>query len=654
MKVKALLYQNVAGFSAAFVILAMSVGSFFFERKIGIALGVAFLVILLIDVIYSVFSLKATIKYVTAVNKTLINGEGEGVDSFPLPAVMCDKTGNIIWYNNRFFEDVVDSYDIKKLTINDFFDDYNYKDYSEKRICNSAFAENEYTAFITNVKSETNPMLCFYFFDDTAYKTIQREFVDSRPFVMMMLIDNIEQLSRHLTDSRFASVLGNVEAIIENWLKDERVVLKRVGNGNYLVVGEKRNLDALIEDKFSVLSKVREIKFDERNMEATLSVGVGTGESFLECESRAKKSLEMALNRGGDQAAVYDENGYIYFGGVTNKTNESSRVSPRQTSANISALLKKYKRAIILGHKYSDYDAIGSAMGMCFYAQCYGLDAHVVVDGRSTLASPLVAHAVENGFDYFITPSKADDLSDDDTVVIVVDTQRKMLLDSSDAYDLAGATVVIDHHRRSDDYLSDADILYSSPTSSSACELVSELIQYSSIQDVLPMHIATALLSGIVLDTKDFVLRTSQRTFEAAGFLKDYGADTIKVRRLFSINPEMAAVKNEIIANSKMHSGFIVGCTSSDSKNIRVVTSNAADDMLNIDGVRASLVISKLGVGKYQVSARSLGEENVQLVMERLGGGGHSTMAAAQIKASSMDNARSKVIDAINEYVKNK
>lgn len=654
MKVKALLYQNMAGFSAAFVLLVMAVAAFFFERNISFALGLSFLIVFLIDIVYSVFSLKTTIKYVSAINKTLVNGEGEGVDAFPLPAVMCDKSGNIIWYNNQFFEDIVDTYDVKKLTIRDFIEDYSFKDYSEKRICNAAFAENEYTAFVTNVKSETNPMLCFYFFDDTAYKTVQREFVETRPFVMMMLIDNIEQLSRHLTDSRFASVLGNIEAIIENWLKDEKVVLKRVGNGNYLVVGEKRNLDALIEDKFSVLSKVREIRFDERNMEATLSVGVGNGETFLECESRAKKSLEMALNRGGDQAAVYNENGYIYFGGVANKTNESSRVSPRQTSANIASLLKKYKRAVILGHKYSDYDAIGAAMGMCFYAQCCGLEANVVVDGRSTLASPLVAYAVENGFDYFITPSKAEDLSDDDTVVIVVDTQRKLLLDSSDAYELAGATVVIDHHRRSDDYLSDADILYSSPTSSSACELVSELIQYSSIQDVMPMHIATALLAGIVLDTKDFVLRTSQRTFEAAGFLKDYGADTIKVRRLFSINPEMAAIKNEIIANSKMYSGFILGSTSSDSKNIRIITSNAADDMLNIDGVRASLVISKLGVGKYQVSARSLGEENVQLVMEKLGGGGHSTMAAAQIKASSIDNARAKVVEAINEYIKNK
>ncbi len=651
MKIKALFYQNVAGFIAALILLIMSVVSFFLYRNAGIALLVAFGIVLIIDVLYAVLSLKSTIKYVTAVNNTLSNGEGEGVDSFPLPAVMCDKAGNIVWYNSRFFEEIVDMYDIKRLSITDFFDDYDYSDYSQKHICSSSFAENEYTAFIVNVKSATNPMLCFYFFDDTAYKAVQREFVDSRPFVMMILVDNIEQLSRQLTDSRFASVLGGIESIVEDWLKDESVILKRVGNGNYLVIGEKRNLDSLCEGKFSVLSKVREYKYKGDVVDATLSIGVGTGETFSECESRAKKSLEMALSRGGDQAAVYNENGYIYFGGVANRINDSSRVSPRQTAANISTLLKKYSKVIVMGHKYSDYDAIGAAMGMCFFAQSCGLVANVIVDGRTTLASPLVAMAVENGFDSFVTPSKAADMCDDDTVVIVVDTQRKNLLDSSDVYDLAGATIVIDHHRRSDDYLADAEVLYSSPSSSSACELVSELIQYSTIQAKLPDCVATALLSGIVLDTKDFVLRTSQRTFESAGFLKDNGADTVKVRRLFSIDAEMAAVKNEIIADSRMHSGFIIGSTSSDSKNIRIITSNAADDMLNIDGVRASFVISRLGVGKYQVSARSLGDENVQLIMERLGGGGHSTMAAAQIRASNVDAVREVLINAINDYL---
>ena len=326
MKVKALFYQNAAGFSASLIMLAMAISAFFIERNAGYALSIAFVLVLLINIVYSALSLKTVINNVTAVNKTLINGEGDGVDSFPLPAVMCDKAGNIIWYNNQFFEDIIDDCEIKKLSIKNFFEDFDFNEYSKKRVSNASFSDKEYTAFIVNVNNSSKQMLCFYFFDDTAYKSIQREFVDSRPFVMMMLIDNIDQLSRQLTDSRFATVLGNVESVIENWLKDEKVVLKRVGNGNYLVVGEKRNLDNLIDGKFNVLTKVRELKFDDRNTEATLSIGVGTGESFSECESIAKKSLEMALSRGGDQAAIFGNDGYIYFGGVSNKTNESSRV----------------------------------------------------------------------------------------------------------------------------------------------------------------------------------------------------------------------------------------------------------------------------------------------------------------------------------------
>jgi c-di-AMP phosphodiesterase-like protein len=242
----------------------------------------------------------------------------------------------------------------------------------------------------------------------------------------------------------------------------------------------------------------------------------------------------------------------------------------------------------------------------------------------------------------------------DDTVVIVVDTQRKALTECPDLYDLAGSTIVIDHHRRTEDYISDADISYSVPSASSTCEMVSELIQYSTIQDNPSADVATALFSGIVLDTKDFVLRTSQRTFEAAGFLRDSGADTVQVKKFFAIDAEMASLKNEIISGSKIFNGFMIGVCNADNKNIRIVTSSAADDMLNIDGVKASFVISKLGLGKYQISARSLGEENVQLIMEQLNGGGHITMAAAQVKASDAEGVKAMLIDAINEYLNNK
>lgn len=651
MKFKAFLYQNPLGLISALILLIFSISSYFVDFKIFVSFTITFGLVLLIDIIYFIFNFRNTKKYIAQINKSLSADMADAVSTFPLPAIISDKFGNITWFNKQFEEDILENFEINKLSMNDFFDDFSFTRLAEERVSDAHFADRQYTAFSMPLN---NSVMCFYLFDDTYLKDIAEEYHFSRPFVMLVLVDNIEQLSRGLTDSKFALVSSGIESRVEEWLKEEEVILKKIGNGNFLVIGEKRNLDNLSEKKFSVLNEVRNYSYNGTPVNATLSIGVGTGETFRECENKARKALDMSLGRGGDQAAVYTEGGYIYFGGVSNRANDNSRVSPRQTAANISTLLKQYSKVFVMGHKYSDYDAIGAAMGMQYFAESNGLEAYVVVDSKTTLSSALVNLSQEKGFKAFITPSKALDLCDDDTVVIVVDTHRHMLLDSSDLYDLAGTTVVIDHHRLADDYIEDAEIFYSSPSPSSTCEMVAELIEYSTIQDNLPPVVATALLSGIVLDTKDYVLRTSQRTFEAAGFLRDNGADTVEVRKLFSIDADMASLKNEIISESKIHNGFMIGSTLSDNKNLRIVTSSAADEMLNIEGVKASFVLSKIGVGKVQISARSLGEENVQLIMEKLGGGGHSTMAAAQIKGANIEQAKQMLLDAIDEYIFNK
>ncbi len=654
MKFKAFLYQNPLGLISALILFVFSITSYFVDFKIFVSFTITFGLVLIIDIIYAIFNFRNTKKYIAQINKSLSADTVDAVSVFPLPAVMSDKHGNITWFNKQFEEDILENHEIKKLSMNDFFDDFSFSRLAEERVSDAHFADRQYTAFAMPLNNSANSAICFYLFDDTYLKDIAKEYHFSRPFVMLILVDNIEQLSRGLTDSKFALVSSGIESRVEEWLKDEEVILKKISNGNFLVIGEKRNLDNLSEKKFSVLNEVRNYSYNGTPVNATLSIGVGTGENLRECENKARKALDMSLGRGGDQAAVYTEGGYIYFGGVSNRANDNSRVSPRQTAANISTLLKQYSKVFVMGHKYSDYDAIGAAMGMQYFAEANGLEAYVVVDSKTTLSSALVNLSQEKGFKAFITPSKALDLCDDDTVVIVVDTHRHMLLDSPDLYDLAGTTVVIDHHRRSDDYIEDAEIFYSSPSPSSTCEMVAELIEYSTIQDNLPPVVATALLAGIVLDTKDYVLRTSQRTFEAAGFLRDNGADTVQVKKLFSIDADMASLKNEIISESKIYNGFMIGSTLSDSKNIRIVTSSAADEMLSIEGVKASFVLSKIGVGKIQISARSLGEENVQLIMEKLGGGGHSTMAAAQIKGANIEQAKQMLLDAIDEYIFNK
>lgn len=653
MKALALFYQNPAGFVAAVLLLVFSVLGFIFNTEMGIVFLSAFLLILLIDFLYAALSLKATRKYVSQVNKSLSGKKVSAVDTFPLPCVICDVHGNLVWYNAKFSEDIIAS-GSKTLRINDFIRDYKYSKYSDESFASAEFDSKKYSVFITKIKSVSNPMLCFYFFDDTYYKETEDEYKLSRPFVMHILVDNIEQLSRQLTDSKFALVTSGIEAKIEKWLKNENVITKITGNGSFLVIGEKRCLDKLCEDKFSVLNDIRSYKQGTTSINATLSIGVGTGENFKDCEIWARKALDMSLGRGGDQAAVYTENGYMYFGGVSNRANDNSRVSPRQTAANIATLVKKYDKVLIVGHKYSDYDAIGSAMGLQFFSEANGIPAFVVCDEATTLAGGLVAFARNEGFEEFVEINKAIETCDDKTLLFVVDSHRKPLLECPELYDKAGAKVVVDHHRRADDYIDNSDLFYHSPSSSSACEMVAELIEYSTLQEKVPSVISTALLSGIVLDTKDYVLRTSQRTFSAAAFLRENNADTIAVKKLFATNAEMIALKNEIISSAVTLGDCIISKTDKNESNLRVVTAKAADEMLNISGVKASFVLSYIGKDIVQISARSLGEENVQLIMELLGGGGHSTMAATQLKDIDLDGAYKKLIGAIEKYYSSK
>lgn len=650
MKFKAIFRQNPVGFITVALLLISTLISSYFDFKIAIGFGLVFIFVLITQLIYTIFAFKNTKKYVKHLSETLFPDIKGNNSDFPLAAVVCDKSGNIIWYNKQFCDDIIEGYEIKSLTMNDFFEDFSFSKISEEKVSDAHFSDKKFTAFSV----VENNLMCVYLFDDTYLKSISQEYYFSRPFVMLMLVDNIEELSRSLTDSKFAMVSGGIESLIEQWLKTESVIFKKIANGNFLVIGEKRNLDNLCENKFSVLNKVRNYTYADTPVNATLSIGVGSGTSFSECETKARKALDMSLGRGGDQAAVHTDEGYIYFGGVSNRANDSSRVSPRRTAANISTLIKQYDKVFIMGHKYSDYDAVGAAMGMQFFCEANGVNAQVVIDNKTTLASPLVTLANNNGYKHFISVNKALDSCDDDTLVIVVDTHRQALLDEPDLYVLAGAVIVIDHHRRSEDYIEDAEIIYTSPSSSSSCEMVTELIQYSTILDSIPSVVSTGLLSGIVLDTKDYVLRTSQRTFEAAGFLRDNDADTVAVKKLFSIDSEMSELKNQIVSNGEIHDGFMISTTSADSKNLRIITSSAADDMLSIDGVRASFVLSKLSVGKVQISARSLGEENVQLIMEILGGGGHNTMAAAQVKSSTLENAKIMLLNAIEQYKSNK
>lgn len=647
MKFKALLHRAPVGFFAFLILLIISALLFRVDLTSGVLCLAAAVLILIIGILYSVLSFGSAKKAVLDINKSFMPGETEAASSFPIPGVVCDPYGAIVWYNKEF-EDTFFS-GAKHLKLKELLSGHSFSELTEIKEFDTSYAGKKFTAYVSRLHSGNMPLVSIYFIDNTELKNIKNEFEESRPFVMHITVDNIELLSRQLSDGKFAIITSGIEGRIENWLKNKNVIFKKTSNGRFLVIGEKRSLDKLCIEKFSVLSKVREYKYNNSSVDATLSIGVGFGGDFSVCEERAKKALDMSLGRGGDQAAVLDDDGYTYFGGMSNRSNDNSKVSPRQTSANISNLIKKYDKVMIMGHKFSDYDSIGAALGMLFLSQASGVEARIAVDRNKTLSKELISIVEEAGHDLFIEPEEAIKMCDQRTLVVVVDTHRPSLVEIPELYESSAAQIVIDHHRKMEDFISDAEIFYHRPAQSSTCEMVSELIEYSSITEKLPPIIATALLAGIVLDTRDYVLRTSKSTFEAAAFLRDNGANTVTVRKLFAIGDNLISLKNEIIASGVITNGFMVSATDSTDENLRIVSSKAADEMLNIEGVRASFVISRLGES-VNISARSLGEENVQLIMEELGGGGHSTMAAAQIKGATLEEAQKLLSGAIRKY----
>ncbi len=654
MRLTALFYQNPAGFLATVLLFVFSVIGFTIDSKSAYIFLVAFVVVGVSNILFSLLSMKSTVKYVKQLNKSLAGEDINSVENFPLPCVLCDMKGNVVWYNDGFGQQIIPDISKHSFNMSSFFDGFRYSEFASQKIVNTQYGDKKYTVFVTKVKSESNPMLCMYFFEDTYLKVTSSAYEISRPFVMYINVDNIEQLSRQYSDSKFALVSSGIEGIIEEWLKDEAVIYKKLSSGRFIVICEKQHIDKFSADKFSVLNKVREYEFNNSPVYATLSVGVGGGDNFAQCEKNAKKSLDMSLGRGGDQVAIRNNDEFIYYGGLSNNNSDNTKVSPRQTSVNMSVLLKKYKKVLVQGHKFSDYDSVGASVGMCWFAQSLGLEAYAVVDENTTLSMPLVELVRGKKNDCFISKNEAMSICDDNTVVIVVDTHRQLLLDSPELYNKAKCRIIIDHHRKSADFISDSDVFYHLPSASSACEMVSELIQYSDSEEKMSGAVATALMSGIVLDTKDFVLRASQRTFEAAAFLRENNADTVKVRKLFAVDEEMLLLKNEIISSCGIYRDCAIAFTESDSSSVRIVTSKAADEMLNLNGVKASFVIYRINPTLVQVSARSFGEENVQLIVEKLGGGGHSTMAATQIMCDDISHVKAMLCTAIDEYYLNK
>lgn len=512
-----------------------------------------------------------------------------------------------------------------------------------------------YRIYGNYVRSEddatTVQLATIYFADMTEMFNVRDEFMRTRPIVSIVLIDNYDELTANLSDSAVSTLDAQLNDVIANWTAGLEALCRKTERNRYLVIFESKDLAKLQENRFSVLlDDVRHVS-SSSGMSATISLGIGKdGGSFAENYRFAALAIEMSLSRGGDQAVIKDRFNFTFYGSRTKETDRHTRVRSRVVAGSLSELIGQSSTIYIMEHRMADLDALGSAVGLLCLCRTKGRPARIVIDLQKNACQSLIEElkASQDYTDLFISGQDALVEADNRSLLIVVDTNRPDQVECKPLLESISRVAVIDHHRRAADYIEQPVLNLHEPYASSASELVTELLQYAVNQrDVKPLE-AQALLAGIVLDTKNFSIRTGSRTFESAAYLRKAGADPVEVKKLFQSDLDDTLMRYRVVQAARLYrSELAIACI--DETITRVIASQAADELINISGITASFVLFP-DREQVIISARSIGSCNVQAVLEKLGGGGNGATAGAQIKGKPLREVLQELVAAIDAF----
>lgn len=594
---------------------------------------------------------RKTFQYYARIDDELESKMHMSVHSFPMSAVIIDSAGRIVWTNGKFTEEFPDccEYGMELSNITDippadFFTDdgitVRYKDSVYK-----VFAR-------TPDENEAKELTLLFFKNITDITALETEKKLSQPVVILFMVDGYEELISGCLESEKAHVSVQIDKLLEDFAGQTTGVLRKNASDRFIAVIEERHLQEILRNKVEILDKAREIFVNDR-LNVTMSIGIGrTGKTLKESEQFARQALEMALGRGGDQAAVKTDNGFEFYGGVSKGVERHTKVKTRIIANSLLELVDNADKIFIMGHKYSDLDSVGSSVGLTCAIRNLGKSAWAVCDYSTSLAKVLIDRFphVDGEEPLFTEPADAMEELTDNSLLIICDTHNPLIIESKELYEKAKKVVVIDHHRKMVNYIDNAVVFHHEPYASSASEMVTELIQYFGEAGKLRAVQAECLLAGIMLDTKNFVMKTGVRTFEAAAVLRKMGADTITVKKMFSSSIDSYKRKTQIVAEAEIYRKCAIAPCDFYADDLRIVAPQAADELLTIKNVDASFVLFKTMSNEISISARSMGNLNVQLIMEALGGGGHQTMAGAQLKDVTVNEALDTLKKSIDDY----
>jgi len=584
----------------------------------------------------------------------------------PFPLIIFETDGNVIWRSSRYISEFADidmnsyinelSSEIKKEIKTRKKED-NIK--NSKDINREITIENKnYKIFgryvhVKNRDKKSNEyMIILYFIDETENVKLQKEYKDSKSCVGIIMVDNYEEIIRSIDSSEKPIVTAEIDKKIYEWANQTNGVLIKSDRDRYVYLFEQRYLEDVKEDKFSILDKIKEINTKEK-VQFTLSIAVSNeGQTDKEKYESAQTAMDVVLGRGGDQAVIRENEIYKFFGGRVEEVEKRTKVKARVVAHALEKLIKESKKVMIMGHNNPDMDSIGSCLGIYRLSKALNTNAYIVVSDAAESISAFKEEMDRNPEyeDIVINKEVALENVDEDTLLVVVDTHKTNYVDAPELLDKVQNIVIIDHHRRSTDYIENATLMFQEVYASSAAELVTELLQYAEAKVDLKTIEAESLYAGIMMDTKNFTFKTGVRTFEAAAYLRRCGIDIIRVKKWFqsdlkSFNTIAGIVKKAEVVNDTI----AISTYEKKTKDASIICAKAADELLTISDITASFVLGKLG-DKVCISGRSIGDINVQVILEKLGGGGHITLAGAQVEGMTVEETKQELINRINEY----
>ena len=660
-KLKSLLSSNIQLYVLILVLFAIA--TFFFGEYSTILAAVE-LASIFILLIYTRVSgrrrSREMLRYIESVTSNIDNATKNTLQAFPFPLVTFTLEENEIIYANESFVAITGGNDkLLAVDISTIVPGFSARWLMEGKVEYPELVpvgDRRYRVFGNLVRGSDAPgvknfVATTYWVDETEYAQIREEFDSSRPVFSIIMLDNYDEIISGMSEKDKSMLISSIDDMLSAWSRDKGGYITRSDRDRYIFIFEERHMPEYVESKFAILDSVRELT-TPKGMHPTVSIGLGVdGHNLEESYQFAALALEMALSRGGDQAVIKNRYNFEFYGGKTSQAEKRTKVKSRVMASSLSELMRSASDIFIMGHKYADMDAVGSAVGLCCAARSLGKHARIVIDMDTQVSQTLIDRvlALPEYSDVFITPQEALLAMDGSTLLIIVDTNRPDQVESQSLLQSCNRVAVIDHHRRAADYIQNVALSFHEPYASSASELVTELLQYMVEQsDILRVE-AEALLAGIVLDTKNFTLRTGGRTFDAAAFLRRAGADTTNVKHLLQSDLKSAVAKYSIVQKARIYKSGIA-IAAAENVESKVTAAQAADELLNISGIQASFVIFPLN-DQVNISARSLGDINVQVIVERLGGGGNKSTAGAQIDGRSMRDVVTDLLSAIDKYL---